>query len=122
MSAPGVQVAAARVAEGAVPAREIAPRPNHPTLANCSLLLLLLWGLAIATGRLVLAVQSGSAESGPAALPALAVVVVGALVVAGLQRRTLFFALTSLPFAVVLLTALLLCTAGGTLVLQLIGF
>ncbi|MHC4844721.1 MAG: cytochrome c biogenesis protein ResB [Planctomycetota bacterium] len=90
----------------------------RPTFASCTLLLVLVWALAIAGGRVGQAVAV--APEGEAALPVGVAVALGALVAAVCwsMRRTLYLALTSLHFSIVLLAALMLGTVAGTLIVQ----
>jgi hypothetical protein len=101
---------AARAVTRAAPAQA-------PGLATSTLFLVLLWGLAIAVGRILGLIDAGTLGATTGGLLVGAAVLVAAPILFRL-RSTLFAVLTSLPFAVVVLTALLLCTAGGTLILQ----
>jgi len=94
------------------------PSTFRPSFISCTLLLVMLWALAIAGGRVGRAVAV--APAGEAMLPVGIAIALGALVVAVCwsMRRTLYLALTSLHFSVVLLGALMLGTVAGTLLVQ----
>jgi len=96
------------------------PHPSsfRPTFTSCTLLLVMVWALAMAGGRVGRAVLA--APPGETLVPVGIAISLGLLVAAvgWSMRRTLYLALTSLHFSVVLLTALMLGTIAGTLLLQ----
>jgi hypothetical protein len=91
---------------------------SQPGLGGSALTLLLVWALVIACGRMLVAAQAAPPGQSGVAVGALVVVLLGSAALVVSARRALFQVLTSLPFAVSLLTALMLCTITGTLVLQ----
>jgi hypothetical protein len=91
---------------------------SQPGLGGSALTLLLVWALVIACGRMVMTAQAAQPGQAGIAVGALVVVLLGSAALVVSARRTLFQVMTSLPFAVSLLTALMLCTITGTLVLQ----
>jgi hypothetical protein len=99
--------------------RAAAPRWSaDPTLGGSAAFLALLWVLVIACGRMVAAARAAEPGQGWAAVGMLVAVAAGSLALAVSARRALYAVCTSLPFAVSVLAALLLCTVAGTLVLQ----
>jgi hypothetical protein len=74
--------------------------------------------MVIACGRMLVAARSAEPGQEWLAVGALVVVGAGSLALLISARRALFLIVTSLPFAVSLLTALMFCTVAGTLILQ----